>query len=166
MTDTSLRSAPTHDLQGRLTERGFTSQPATPWQLQDYVRLTQAQFIGAVAMLVGWFALAETTVLSRQALYLVVTIAGLLVASAGWAFWLLAGLRAIRTRRGHVHQAVSLIVDEAAAMAPPPEASDEALVAGANMTKYHLPGCLLVEGKAVEAADATHNRSACPVCLP
>jgi hypothetical protein len=123
-------------------------------------------------MLLGWYGLAETVRLSRQATFLVVAITGLLVMSSGVALWLLAGMRAVRNRRLLVQQAGTLL----ASTIPPPatatagQATSPDLVATPSMTRYHLRRCLLVEGKPVAALDVSDHQRAgrvpCPVCAP
>jgi hypothetical protein len=156
-----------------LEHRAPAAAPMTsPWGLQDHVRLAQSTALGASGLLVGWYGLAQTVALSRQATFLVVGIAGLLVASGGLAAWLLAGLRSVRDRRVRVRTATVLVAEGLGARTAVvvTTSQSEGLVATDAMTRYHRPDCLLVEGKMTDSASASDHersgRSSCPVCVP
>lgn len=161
---------------GRLAEHLRARQPqvlrpTSPWALAEQVRLGQTVAVGAVALLVGWYGLSGSVVLSRQATYLVVALAGLLVSSTGLALWLLAGLRAIRTRRVLVREGLLVLLGDLPVQDVGRTVDEPtALVASAAMTRYHRPSCLLVEGKAVSPLSLTAHRKAgrlpCGVCQP
>lgn len=170
-------SAPAGDERLRLQQalsgrapRSLTSP--TPWVLHDHVRLAQGLFIGAAAMLVGWHALAQTVLLSRQTLYFTIALGGLMLSAATVGVWLLAGLRAIRTRRALVQGGVLLLVQLLPTGKTSLLTADQGgeLVSTPAMTRFHRGGCLLVEGKDVDAATRSEHLSAgkrpCPVCEP
>ncbi|MCW2586174.1 MAG: hypothetical protein JWN55_1690 [Frankiales bacterium] len=146
--------------------------PTSPWVLAEQVRLGQLLAVGLVAMLAGWYGLAGTVALSRQAGFLVVAIGGLVLSSVGLSLWLLAGLRAIRVRRVLVREGLLVMVADLPAPVVRERAVDEptSLVASPAMTHYHRPSCLLVEGKTVAqhalAAHLQSGRTPCGVCAP
>jgi hypothetical protein len=146
--------------------------PSSPWVLAEQIRLAQLVAVGAVTLLVGWFGLSGTLVLSRQASFLAIALGGLLLSSAGLSIWLLAGLRAIRARRVLVREGLLMLREELTQPAAGDTLVHEGatLVAAPSMTRYHRPSCPLVEGKSVTALSLVGHvkagRLPCGVCEP
>jgi hypothetical protein len=133
-----------------------------PWRLGDLIRLYAALAVGALLVLAAWLGASGTTKLSAQIAWVNAGIGGLIVGAAGIAWWLLTGRRSIGRR-------IERLADTLYATPSGPAAATR-LVAGPRMTRYHRPGCPLVEGKSVRPADEAEHRRAglrpCGVCAP
>ena len=118
--------------------------------------------VGFVLVVAGWIGASDQVQLDRQAPWVAVAVAGMLVAAGAAALWLLETRRAVRERVLAVVAAVEAIPEAALAV------DDEVRVRRRGARLYHRPGCALVAGRAVDAADAAawsaDGVEACEAC--
>jgi hypothetical protein len=132
-----------------------------PWGLAD-ARTSFFTTVGGLgAVLVAWWGASGTGQLDRQTGWTVLGIAGIIVLGVGNAFWLLAGRRAVGTRRARL-----LDVLESLDAGRPAAAPGATLVAVAGSKRYHVDSCILVRGKPVRTVkpSAPGRRRPCEMC--
>ena len=136
--------------------------PVALWSKRDAGRLGTLLAIGALLLLIAWYAAAGRDDAGDQ---LVFVSLGMLGAGVGWVAvgdWVLHGRRAISARR------VRLLGD--APPRPTEAAKSPALVAGPDGKWFHRSDCLLVDGRGWNAsprpAHEKAGRAACPGCRP
>jgi hypothetical protein len=140
------------------------------WQAGDVVLLYSLQILGFGLLVASAWATTVSDDVSTRVAWVNLGVVGLLVSGTGTAFWLMAGRRAVGTRRAWL--LVVSDVDAAPEYAPRPadRATPAGLVAVADGTRYHRADCALVAGKAVvEQARTRHTRAGrqpCGVCRP
>lgn len=139
-----------------------------PWVLADVRSIARSAALGLGMLVVGWWGASGTPRQDRQIAWLVVAILGIVVLGIGSFLWLLAGRRALGTRRAVVMDALATRL--AAATGEEATTVDEPLVAVAGTVRYHRPDCQLVTGKDIRAATlAAHRRvrrRPCEMCEP
>ena len=139
---------------------------AEPWGSRELVQFVALSVASLVLLAAGWFGTGGEALLEDQVPFLNVAVAGLLVGAAGGGLWVIAGIRAVRTRKAAVKVLVAARADGPTAGAVP--VRSDMFVAGAAMTRFHRPGCSLVAGKELAAATrADHEqagRRACGMC--
>jgi hypothetical protein len=110
--------------------------------------------VGLVLAAAGWVGARGEVALDRQAPWIALSVAGLLVGSASAALWLLQLRRAVARRTAEVHGAV-LRVEVARPGATQVLARRDLVrvrrTRGGHL--YHRPGCALVAGRAVKEGD-------------
>ena len=148
--------------------QGIGPRAWPPWRPVDLVLLVATTSIGLAVLATGWWGVSGTARLSHQLPWLNLAVAGLIVLGAGNGLWLMAGRRAIATRRRHLLDAWAHV--EVATLEVHPNGSEPQPVWATGMTHYHRPTCQLVEGKGASAASvATHHRAGrqpCGMCRP
>lgn len=139
---------------------------AEPWGGRELIQFVALSVASLVLLAAGWFGAGGEALLEDQVPFLNLAVAGLLVGAAGGALWVIAGLRAVRSRKAAVKVLLAARAGRPGAGAAP--AGSEVLVAGAAMTRFHRPDCSLVAGKELAAATrADHERAgrrACGMC--
>jgi hypothetical protein len=155
----SLGRAPRHR-----DESVFTR--SIPWRVGDLLSLVRTLLVAAGLWAVTWVGASGTDDVQHQVTWTAVGLGAGVVAGVGYAAWVLVGVRTVRARRRFLID--HLAAPEVEALVKPP--AREGFLAAANMTRYHLPGCPLVQGKVVEARTAAAHRRArrqpCGVCRP
>jgi hypothetical protein len=110
--------------------------------------------VALVLVAAGWLGARGEVALDRQAPWIAVSVAGLLVGSASAALWLLQLRRAVARR--------TLAVDAAVARLAAARTGAATVVAQRDLVRvrntgggelYHRPGCPLVAGRAVKEGD-------------
>jgi hypothetical protein len=152
----------------RVDEPVVEACAAEPWDRRNLVGFAVPTALGAGLLGASYFGVAAEVHLKNQVPFLDLGIAGLLVGTAGGVAWLAAGLRAVRLRKA---AAVAMVRSRfSAAGTVGPAGASEGLVAGPRMTRYHRPGCPLVDGKDVSAAALAEHSAAgrrpCGMCAP
>jgi hypothetical protein len=155
-----------------------------PWRAGHLVVTSAGVGLGAVGVLVSWWAVSRTARLSSEIAWMNLGAGGLMVVGATLAMWVLAGRRAIGQRQARLEADLDGVV---ARRLPPvavasAAASRRTAVAGARgddvppdrwvwargMTRYHRKGCQLVQGKQVRVASlGAHQRAGrrpCGMC--
>jgi hypothetical protein len=126
------------------------------------VALAVRMGVGFVLIVAGWIGASDQVQLDRQAPWVAVAVAGMLVAAGAAALWLLEARRAVRERVLEVVAAVEAIPEAALAV------DDELRVRRRGARLYHRPGCALVAGRAVEAGNgaswSADGVEACEAC--
>lgn len=124
--------------------------------------------MGAALFLTGTGMVADEKLYDDQVPGMNIAIAGVLVGNAAGALLLVAGRRAVTTRRIRVLGAVPAAAVEVPVVAVPAEST--ALVAGDGLVHFHRADCPMATGRAWAAAErAVHERAgrrACGVCKP
>ena len=146
--------------------------PRSPWQVSDVFGVAVTNVVGLGMLLGGLQGTRHSTDPHTLLLLLNVATAGVVVAFAGNAVFVLSTLRQVgqlRTlllgrRSGPV---VDVRSDDAIGTDP---VSTDALVAAESMTRFHRATCAAVRGKAVTATPlADHlaaGRRPCGMCAP
>lgn len=138
--------------------------PASPWLAGDVIGCTVVNLVG-LGMILGGLQGARHTVDAHSLLLLVnIAAAGLVVALAGNAVFLLSTLR-------HVGQLRNDLLVRREAPVPAQRAAEAGageLVFAKGMTRFHRADCPAVQGKQVSAATpAAHTRAGrrpCGLC--
>lgn len=140
--------------------------PRLPWGGDAIVMLSLVALLAVLVIGTSWFGSAQTASISRQAMWLQIAIAGLVIFVLGLCVWLLRGHRTINERRiglvtldyGHENMPASPTIPEPAGATA---ALD--LVRAEGMSRVHQPDCALVAGKRIEAATFADGPP-CGVC--
>jgi hypothetical protein len=138
-----------------------------PWTLTDAAVLLVAEAAGLAAILVAWYGTSGQFTPNRQTAWVAGGVAGIILAGAGNATWLIRARRRIGQRRtrallrpteGYLEQHRARPVDSALVVCVP------------GGGRYHRAACALVTGKAVVAATPEQHisdgRQPCGVCAP
>lgn len=138
-----------------------------PWRHGDALSLLTLNAVGLVLVLTGWYVAAGRLLLHDQVAGANIAVAGIIVAGAGNAVWLVAGRRALGLRR----RTVARVVERRYRDRPRPVTEATAtLVAAKGMTRYHRADCVFAAGRPVVARRRqTHEaqgRTPCEVCRP
>ena len=132
------------------------------WSKRDAGLLGILLAVGALLLLIAWFAAAGKDDAGDQLVFVSLGILGAVVGWVGVGSWVLHGRRAISARR------VALLGN--APPRPTEAAKSPTLVAGADGKWFHRSDCLLVDGRGWRAssrpAHEKAGRSACPGCQP
>jgi hypothetical protein len=163
----------------------FDDDHPLPWRAGHVVVTSAGVGLGAVGVLVSWWAVSRTARLSSQIGWMNLGAAGLMVVGATLAMWVLAGRRAIGQRQARLEAALDGVVARrrvrpvpvtkaaagrraAVVEATGDDAPPERWVWARGMTRYHREGCQLVQGKQVRIASlGVHERSGrrpCGMC--
>jgi hypothetical protein len=164
---------------------GFNVDPELPWKASHLVATVAALGLGAVGVLVSWWAASGTARLSVEIAWMNLGVAALIVIGATTAVWVLAGRRVIghrqarlavalegvkERRRPSVPTAGSWEIHPASGVAAADAvAQHDRLVWAPGMTRYHREGCQLVQGKQVRVASlGAHEKAGrrpCGMCV-
>jgi hypothetical protein len=142
-----------------------------PWDVSALVGTGGAMLIGLALVVTGWVGASGEVVIDDQFAWLNFAVAGVVLAGVAGALWIMQGRRAVG-RRMHVLLAPRPADDVPAFPGAESRAGrDDAFVAAAAMTRYHLPSCLLARGKPLHATGpgSFHRREGrrpCELCLP
>jgi hypothetical protein len=135
-----------------------------PWRRGNVSSVVSLNGLGLALVVSGWYVAGGQLLLRDQVTGANVAIAGIIVAGAGNAVWLLTGRRALGLRRegiGALAQTRHL---------PRPQPGRRQPVASDEMTRYHRADCAFATGRAVVArsrkAHAASGRQPCGVCRP
>jgi hypothetical protein len=143
------------------------SYPTELWGRRDVVQAVVLSAVGLVLMAVAWYGSGDGRPFDRQVPFIDLAVGGLMIAVVGGGLFLLTGLRAVSARKA----AVKVLVAQRAAerVAGSSGHASDALVAGADMTRFHRSGCSLVTGKAVAATTLAEHEQAgrrpCGLCF-
>ena len=139
---------------------------ASPWVRQDVVRWTVTVVLGAAASGLAWWLTADRVEFHQQVPYASLGVGGLLVGGYAHLSWLLRGRRAVGVRRLHLLGAPAGRRSDGRSAGTGPGATVFLAVEG--RTRYHRPGCPLLDGRAtVTGSPAMHEAAArrpCGVC--
>ncbi len=125
-----------------------------------------AAAIGLVLLVAAWSGASDQRESADQMAWLNIGVAGVVLTGAVGGSWVLRGRRAVEARLARLLSGADVVEPE---VAPAPVAV-ERLVTALRMTRYHIPECLLVNGKALfPDTRATHERAGlrpCEMCRP
>jgi len=135
-----------------------------PWPRAAVSSVVSLNGIGLALVLGGWYVAAGQLLLRDQVAGSNVAIAGIVVAGAGNAVWVLTGRRALGLRR----EGIGALAQTRHVHRPGPARAEP--VASDEMTRYHRPDCEFAAGRAVVArprkAHEASGRQPCGVCQP
>jgi hypothetical protein len=124
-----------------------------------------AAAIGLMLLVAAWSGASNRRESADQMAWLNLGVAGVVLTGAVAGSWVLRSRRAVEVRLGRILSGVHEVEPEV----PAPVAA-ERLVTALRMTRYHIPGCLLVNGKTLSAETrATHEHAGlrpCEMCRP
>jgi hypothetical protein len=141
------------------------------WDVSSLVATGGAMLVGLALIVAAWVGASGLTVIDGQFAWLNLGVFGVVLAGAAGALWIMQGRRAVG-RRMH-----AMLVVPGEARAPigagdlqAAATGNGAFVAAAAMTRYHVPSCLLVQGKspAAKAPESFHRREGrrpCEMCV-
>jgi hypothetical protein len=121
---------------------------------------------GGLVCALGWRAASAQAAFADQTRWSSLSVAGLLLAFSAHVGWFLAGRRAIGRRQ------VELLGDPDAPTGDGPAVGREAVggrvVAGADLRRFHRPGCPMTAGRSWPVLDAASlaGREPCGICRP
>jgi len=139
-------------------------QPASA--LPSATAVIGAAAVGLALLMAAWVGASDQRDSADQMTWLNLGVAGVLVTAGVCGTWVLQGRRAVEHRLAVVLSgADEIVLDDIAEAAGP-----ERLATAARMTRYHLPDCLLLAGKAVSfETRAAHEQAGlqpCEMCSP
>ncbi len=148
-----------------------TISPAgAPWSRRDRTAWVGLALAGCALLAVAWNGASNELRFEDDGVWLQLAVAGVTLAFLANAVWYLAGRRAVRRLRRSVVESAGLAGGPAGPAAPGAPAAAAVLVAAPQMKHFHLAGCQLAQGKAVEPARrAEHERAGrtpCGMCTP
>ena len=140
-----------------------------PWTPAEQLGLIVSTAAGAAGLLCCWAFAAGNISWGQRLQWLTGAVVALIVAGVGDGIWLLHGHRALRRHKQLLVQLVDASpVAGGRGLGPPTEATTTVRCSGARMTRYHLPGCMLVAGRDVTSAPIEEHvragRSRCEIC--
>jgi hypothetical protein len=162
-------------MNGRSTLASSTGvRPTVPWRIHDLTVVTSANVLGAIGLLAAWIGGRNETNVASQLGWLKIGIAAVVIAGAGNAAWILAGMRAVGLRRHEqlvrTPGTLALATTRASAGHRVARQLDGALVHGPLMTRYHRASCPAVANRMVEPASLAEHleagRQPCGICCP
>jgi len=134
-------------------------RPQLPWSLAD-ARTTFFTAVGGLGtVLIGWWGASGTGRASHQTGWMAAAVVGVLILGMGNALWLLAGRRAVGSRRAQLLDRLEAVPAEAEVDA----SSDATLVAVPGTARRHRATCPLVRGKRTVAGG--EDLRPCEMCL-
>lgn len=187
---TALLSAPLHagrpqrriaaGLEARQADESSPAlpRPDHPWQARDLTTVWALNLVGLALLLGGLQGTRHTTDPERLVLLMNVAGLGLVLALAGNAVFLLAGLRQVGRLRtallvrpgGERRDAPVVDATTSLPMVADPHPGTGTLVAAPAMTRFHLASCPAAAGKPVTAAPRSEHeaegRQPCGMCRP
>lgn len=151
------------------------TRPRSLWTADQVFGQAMASMLGAGMVLAAWVGASGTPRVDRQGAWLSLGVAGLVVAGASGAWFLLAGFRNVYTEVGDILAAGSPAVLGTVQAQGPASGGGQRVAAGdvvavAGTARFHRPDCVLVAGKVVElATEVEHVRAGrhhCHICRP
>ena len=137
-----------------------------PWMPDHVVRFAVGNAVGLVLIAAGWWQLADLGIVRDQLAWFIVCLTGLGVAGVTNGIWLLRGQRAVTAARAEMAGALRSRREVIA----PVSTNGSGYVAAPATARYHRSGCVLVAGRAVEAAGRANHEAAgrrpCEACRP
>ena len=150
-----------------------TEFPAEPWTRSHLTGLAAAHALAAAVLIGAWFGLSDELVFTRQIPLLDLAVVATVAGGVANVTWIVQGRSAVRRRkaafRSRVAQVLPATVAAPAVSHPTPAlAVEEGFVSAPRMTRYHRPGCPLLDGKDVRPVGGPEEggRAACGVCRP
>jgi peptidoglycan/LPS O-acetylase OafA/YrhL len=141
----------------------------TPWSRADLVRLAIGVVTGGVVVALAWNGAATRSQLDDQTQYIVLGVAGFLVAVVAQSLWLKRGRRAVAVYATAVEATVAALVEEPPVL-PSPVTSSDGLVATGGMRHFHRPDCPIAAGQGWSTeprrSHETAGRTPCGICRP
>ena len=139
----------------------------TLWSRADLVRLTIGIATGGAVVAVAWNGAATRSQLDDQTGFVILGVAGFLVAVLAQSVWLKRGRRAVGAYATTIQASVAALVEQPS-VTPMREA--EGLVATGDMRHFHRPDCPIAAGRGWSAEprrshEAT-GRTPCGICTP
>jgi len=145
-----------------------TAAGPVPWAISDARTVFFSTTVGLVAIFVAWWGASGSANLSRQVTWLIVGIGGIVFLGAGNFFWLLAGRRAVGARQARTLDAIVAAPFSAPISTSAP--AEAGYVALDGSRRFHVPSCLLVQGKATKPVNPGRRRGVplqpCEMCRP
>jgi hypothetical protein len=136
----------------------------SPWSDNDLLLLVAVWILGAAFVAASYEVISGKPRFEDQAGWLSLAVAGVVVAFAGQAIWLLRGRRAVGERCHALLFAEHRVRGSYSALA-----RSETLVAGDGLALYHRADCPMVGERwrtAVRSAHEAAGRVACGICRP
>jgi hypothetical protein len=160
-----------------ISRRGVAVVRPGLWVRQDVLRAGLLLGVGVVLWVDGWYKASDDLDVDSQIAPLNLSVAGTLIAGAGFVAWFLAGRRAVGARRR------ALIETRRALVLPVADrrlgsdrslgsrSTSPVLIAGSGLERFHRSDCPLAAGRTdwATASRIDHSaagRVACGVCLP
>jgi hypothetical protein len=139
----------------------------TPWSRGDVVRLIAGVATGGIVVALGWNGAATRAQLDDQTGFVVLGVAGFLVAVMAQSLWLKRGRRAVAAYATAVQSTLAALVDRPPAA---PVTSGDGLVATGGMRHFHRPDCPIAAGRGWSAeprrSHEAAGRTPCGICSP
>ena len=139
----------------------------TPWSRADLVRLAIGIATGGVVVALAWNGAATRSQLDDQTGFIVLGVAGFLVAVLTQSLWLKRGRRAVATYATTIRASVAALAEQPSVT---PMTGTEGLVATNEMRHFHRPDCPIAAGRGWSAeprrSHETAGRTPCGICTP
>jgi hypothetical protein len=141
-----------------------------PWSPELVAAVAAGNALGLFLLVVTWWETSTTGILRTQMSWIEVGLAGLTVAGAANALWILRARQALTLARVALLHEASLDTLAAAVGASTPMHASAALVTAPGSTRVHREGCVFVAGRVVQhvtgEAAAARGLAGCQVCQP
>jgi hypothetical protein len=148
-----------NELNGSRAESG-------PGALPPLTAVAAGAIVGLVLLLAAWMGASDQRDSADQMAWLNLGLAGVLVTGGVCGSWVLRGRRTVEARLSRILSGV----DPPALDGGREPVQVDRLVTALKMTRYHIPECLLVDGKTLSADTRdTHERAGlrpCEMCRP
>ncbi|MEW6472106.1 MAG: hypothetical protein AB1679_07540 [Actinomycetota bacterium] len=138
-----------------------------PWSRGDVVRLTVGVAAGGILVAMAWNGTATRSRLDDQTGFIVLGVAGFLVAVFAQSLWLKRGRRAVAAYAATVQTTVAALADQ-----PPtaPVRAGDGLVATAGIRHFHRSDCPIAAGRGWSSeprrSHEAAGRTPCGICAP
>ena len=139
----------------------------TLWSRADLVRLTIGVVTGGVVVALAWNGAATRSQLDDQTGFIVLGVAGFLVAVLAQGVWLKRGRRAVATYATTIQASVAAFVEQPSVTTM---TGTDGLVATAGMLHFHRSDCPIAAGRGWSAeprrSHEAAGRTPCGICTP
>ena len=140
-----------------------------PWSRGHFVRLAVIVGLGGVACGLAWNGASTRFRLEDQTPWIVLGVAGFLVAAIAQVLFLRQGRRAVAVYGAQVQGSVAALIQDRIAT-PAQLGSVTGLVAAEGMAHFHRPECPIVAGRRwlpeSRQVHETAGRTPCGICRP
>ena len=140
-----------------------------PWSTGDLVLLAAVVAAGGVLCGLAWNGVATRSRLEDQTGWIVLGVAGFLLAAAAQRLWLRRARRAVASYAAAVQGPVAVLIEEPPAPPTLVRGRDD-LVATGGLRHFHRPDCPIAAGQGWSAeprrAHEAAGRTPCGICLP
>ena len=140
-----------------------------PWRTGELVRAGVVSVAGLIGVAVAWYGASAQADWPDTLPWASLGASAVTIAMLGLVAWLMAALRRVRSLRREVMPWLKAAVSGPSISSPVRAAAGADFVTATAMTRFHQPGCPLVNGKPVRPVTIEQTRASalepCGVCV-